>query len=95
MIFRSIVVAVAVLFAGLGVIAADPAFARAKHKAASRCMDRPLERSWINLFSSRPEPRPNGCSPPVYQYGRFIGQDPDSNIRLQLRRDPATGYAPL
>ncbi len=85
-----IVTAVAALVA---VVAADPALARAKHKAASRCMHQPVERSWISVFSSRPEPQPNGCSPPVYQYGKFIGQDPDRNIRQQLRRDPATGYS--
>jgi hypothetical protein len=78
-----------------GVIAADPALARVKHKAKPACVDRPFEFSWGNLFSSRPAPQPNGCAPPVHQYGRFIGQDPDRNIRLQLKRDPATGYAPL
>ena len=25
------------------------------------------------------------------EYGHYIGQDPDPFIRLQLRRDPATG----
>jgi hypothetical protein len=32
------------------------------------------------------------CAPPVYQYGRYIGQDPDPFIRFQLNRDPGTGY---
>jgi len=40
-----------------------------------------------------PAPRPNGCAPPAYAYGRYVGQDPDPFIRQQLRRDPATGYA--
>ena len=40
-----------------------------------------------------PAPQPNGCAPPVYAYGRYIGQDPDPFIRLQLKRDPATGYS--
>jgi hypothetical protein len=38
-------------------------------------------------------PQPNGCAPPVYAYGKYVGQDPDPNIRLQLLRDPATGYS--
>ena len=79
--------------AAFGVIAADPAFARAKHKAQRHCVDRPYEFSWGQLLSSRPEPQPNGCSPPVNAYGKFIGQDPDANIRFQLKRDPATGYS--
>jgi hypothetical protein len=86
-----IVIAVATLIA---VVAADPALARVKHKpkvAVSRCQPAP-ERSWFSLHS-RPEPRPNGCAPAVYQYGKFIGQDPDRNIRQQLLRDPATGYS--
>lgn len=91
--FNRIVLAVAAFVAALGIVAADPAFARAKHKARAHCVDRPYEFSWGHLFSSRPEPRPNGCAPPVYQYGKFIGQDPDRNIRQQLLRDPATGYS--
>lgn len=90
---RLIVVAIATL----GVIAADPALA--EHKArhhyrsyrASACAPRPLEFSWTGwLFNGKP--RPNGCAPAVYEYGEYIGQDPDPYIRLQLRRDPATGY---
>ncbi len=42
------------------------------------------------LFNA--EPLPNGCSPPVHIYGRYIGQDPDPNIRFQLMRQPETGY---
>lgn len=86
------VVAVAVCVAGLGVIAADPAFARARQKPAPRCVDRPASFSW-NFFAIHPEPQPNGCAPPVYAYGKYIGQDPDRNIRFQLLRDPATGYS--
>ena len=93
--FSWIVVAGAALVVAIGVIAADPALARAKHKAAPRCVDRPYQFSWSFLLPGSPAPQPNGCAPPVYQYGRYIGQDPDRNIRLQLKRDPATGYAPL
>ena len=88
MTLRWAVITVAVL----GVMAADPALARAKHKARPHCVARPLEFSWTEwLFN--PPPQPNGCSPPVYVDGEFIGQDPDPNIRAQLRRDPATGNA--
>ena len=88
-----------VLGAGLAV-AATPALAKHKkyhhrhyrHYYVSRaCADRPLEFSWSGwLFN--PRPGPNGCAPPVYQYGEYVGQDPDPFIRQQLRRDPATGY---
>src|SRR6185503_14136309 len=75
-------------------IAASPALAQAK-KARAQCVDRPQQFSWSFILPGQPAPRPNGCSPPVYNYGKFIGQDPDPNIRLQLMRDPATGYSPL
>jgi hypothetical protein len=85
---RWVIIAVAVL----GVIAADPALARARHKARPHCVDQPFEFSWYGVFFN-PLPKWNGCSPPVYVNGEFVGQDPDANIRAQLRRDPATGNA--
>jgi hypothetical protein len=78
------------LMAGVALLAADPALARSRHKPA-RCVDRPATFSLGGLLSNGPPP-PNGCAPPVYQYGRYIGQDPDANIRAQLKRDPQTGY---
>ena len=41
----------------------------------------------ILLFSTGPEPQANGCAPAVYSGGRFVGQDPDPRVRLQLRRN--------
>ena len=87
-----------VFCAGLGVaaVAAGPALAKHKkhhraYKVSRVCADRPLAFSWTGwLFN--PKPEPNGCAPPVYEYGQYVGQDPDPFIRLQLRRDPATGY---
>jgi len=80
--------------AGLAVIAADPALARAKKHVARQCLDRPARAYTAgDLFFGRPAPQPNGCAPPVFNNGQFVGQDPDSNIRAQLRRDPATGYS--
>lgn len=76
----------------LGVIACDPALARARHKARPFCDPRPTEFSWYGFWFN-PRPQPNGCSPPVYAYGEFVGQDPDARIRSQLARDPATGYS--
>lgn len=86
-----LVVAVAAL------TAAGPASARVKHprhhdRVRAHCVDRPYRFSWLGILTN-PKPEPNGCAPPVYQYGRYIGQDPDPNIRFQLRRDPATGYS--
>ena len=80
-------------FASLALLASDPALARAKRKAAPvACRPAPAAPPLIGIFQFRPEPQPNGCAPPVYQYGKFVGQDPDPYIRLQLMRDPATGY---
>lgn len=71
---------------------AGTALARTKHRAPPpRCVDRPYEFSLNKLFFNS-GPQPNGCSPAVYQFNRYVGQDPDPNIRFQLRRDPATGY---
>lgn len=77
----------------IAVVNVDPAFAREKHKNQPRCVvNKPYEFSWGFLLPGHPAPQPNGCAPPVYVYGKYIGQDPDPNIRLQLYRDPATGY---
>lgn len=84
----------AILAIGGGLVATDPALARKGNKAHvkyARCHDQiggPTFRGiWFNT-----EPRPNGCSPSVHEYGSFIGQDPDPNIRFQLMRQPETGY---
>lgn len=74
------------------VIALDPALAAGKKRVRSACVDRPVEFSWSFLWASKPEPRGNGCAPAVYSAGRYLGQDPDPNIRLQLLRDPRSGY---
>jgi hypothetical protein len=87
--FRWIVVAAA----ALSVIAAEPALARTKHHHAKvRCVDQPKQFSWDLIWTLRPDPQPNGCSPPAYDGGKFVGQDPDRNIRHQLRRDPDEFY---
>jgi hypothetical protein len=80
---------IVIAFAGLALTAADPAPARAKHKV--RCDARPQTFTWGGIVTN-PAPQPNGCSPPVYNYGRYVGQDPDPFIRQQLLRDPQTGY---
>ncbi len=80
------------LIAGLALVAADPALARARHhKAAPRCIDHSAPFSWHGFFFNGPQ-QANGCTPPVYEYGHYIGQDPDPNIRAQLMRQPRTGY---
>jgi hypothetical protein len=88
----------ATLLAAIVLTIADPSLARVKHRhrvqtSTSQCNPAPA-RFWFDLWS-RPEPQPNGCAPAVYQYGKFVGQDPDPNIRQQLLRDPATGYTTL
>ncbi len=84
--------AIAVAIAALAVTAADPAAARSRHKARPQCVDGPYAFSVYGLFLN-PHPQPNGCAPPVYSYGEYVGQDPDPNIRLNLMRDPQTGYS--
>jgi hypothetical protein len=82
-----------IAIAALAVTAADSASARAKHqRKPPPCADRPYQFSWLG-FLTNPGPAPNGCAPPVYAFGKYIGQDPDPNIRHQLLRDPSTGYS--
>ena len=85
-----------IALAGLGMIASDPALARAKHKVRvpPQCVERPAPALTVEGFFLNPKPRPNGCSPPVYQYGEYQGQDPDANIRAYMKKDVWTGYAP-
>ncbi len=85
------IAAVVTLAALIAVLAAEPASARKRQPQQPRCVDRPYEFSWGG-FLTNPRPQPNGCAPPVYQHGGYVGQDPDPNIRFQLLRDPATGY---
>ena len=82
-----------IVLAALVALVAEPALARVKSNPHARCVDRPDSFSWNFLLPGHPEPQPNGCAPPVYAYGKYIGQDPDPNIRFQLLRDPATGYS--
>ncbi|HTT47492.1 MAG TPA: hypothetical protein VMG39_05740 [Pseudolabrys sp.] len=84
-----------VVATGFAVAAADPALARVRHhhKVVRHCVNPPREVGLYG-FLFNPAPEPNGCAPPVYAYGRYQGQDPDPYIRLQLERDPKTGYRP-
>ena len=78
--------------AGTGLALADPAQARERRKAPAHCVANAYQFSLEGLLTNR-KPGPNGCAPPAYAYGTYVGQDPDPYIRLQLQRDPATGYA--
>jgi hypothetical protein len=81
------VIAVAVL----ALVVTDPAAARKRHHARPSCVEQPAHFS-VYGFLLNPGPQPNGCAPPVYAYGEYVGQDPDPFIRQQLLRDPTTGY---
>ena len=92
--YRWAVAAIAVM----GLLAAEPALARSKHRATPACADRPAPSVMTGLaryllLPTDQAPQPNGCAPPVYAYGKYVGQDPDPNIRFQLLRDPTTGYS--
>jgi hypothetical protein len=90
MSIKWIAIAAASLAVGFVVAAADPAVA-APRKKIVRCVDRPQTFTFGGIFFN-PAPQPNGCAPPVYAYGRYVGQDPDPFIRQQLLRDPQSGY---
>ena len=92
------VVALAGLAIGLAVT--GPAAARTKHHHAkrqvahvTRCDAGAQQLSW-GFLTSGAAPQWNGCSPPIYDNGTFVGQDPDPNVRATLRRDPDEGYHP-
>jgi hypothetical protein len=87
--------AVVLLLAAVA-IAGAPVSALAKRHGKSKpgrvaCEDRPYQFSWDFLWSTGNPPAPNGCAPAVYNGNRFIGQDPDPNVRLELRRNPLEG----
>jgi hypothetical protein len=81
--------------AAVALVVSNPALARKRHHVAvpPQCRDQPYAFSWWGVLTNG-APQPNGCAPAVYEYGSYIGQDPDPNIRSQLRRDPASGYSP-
>ena len=86
-----------IAFLALGVVvtalSAEPASARSKrYKTPPQCVDRGGYGPTFEGFFFNAKPQPNGCAPPVYQYGQYVGQDPDPFIRLMLKRDPDTGY---
>lgn len=93
--FRWLVVAGAGLaWAGMAFSAADPVLAQPKQpkqKMRPVCADQPAPFTLEGIiFNTRPQP--NGCTPPVYANGTYVGQDPDANIRAYLRHDPQSGY---
>ena len=78
----------AVLVAAL-VFAASAALAQQRRPVDEpNCVPNYPQRTLMGmLFSTGPTPQANGCAPPVYSGGRFVGQDPDPNVRLQMLRD--------
>jgi hypothetical protein len=79
-----------IIAAAILVIAATPALAqKPRHRAPAHCVDGRQPFTLVEmLFSTGPAPQANGCAPAVYEGGRFVGQDPDPNVRLELRRNP-------
>ena len=73
--------------------AGTPALARSHHKVPPHCVVHPPAYSWLQGLWFNGKPHPNGCAPPVFADGEYVGQDPDPFIQLQLARDPETGYA--
>lgn len=79
-----IIIAAAALLFGLSQAAAQSGH----YRAAPGCVDARKPFSLFEMiFSTGHEPQANGCAPAVYSGGRFIGQDPDPNVRLELRRN--------
>lgn len=88
---KSALIAIAAMLVALAGASAAPKHHGKRHVAAASCVERPTRFDWDFLWSEGNVPRANGCAPAVYQNGKFIGQDPDPNVRLQLSRDPAEG----
>lgn len=70
----------------IAVAVSAAATAKPRKHVAPACVDTPAVFSWHKFFFG-PAPEANGCAPAVYEGGRYVGQDPDPNVRLQLRRD--------
>jgi len=89
--FRLMATACAAL-AVAGLLAAGPAEARKRqYRVPPQCIDRPAPLTLEGIiFNTRP--LPNGCAPPVFANGQYVGQDPDPFIRQYLRHDPGSGY---
>ena len=89
--FRLMATACAAL-AVASVLGPGPAPARERYyRVPPQCIDRPAHLSLGSIFFNT-RPVPNGCAPPVFAYGKYVGQDPDPFIRQYLRQDPQTGY---
>ena len=70
---------------------AGSASARVKQNARPGCVAQPAQITLESIiFGTRPVP--NGCAPPVFSNGQYVGQDPDPNIRAYLQRDWQSGY---
>jgi hypothetical protein len=80
----------AIIAAAVLALIATPALAqKSRHRAPVACKDTRAHFSLLEtIFSTGPAPQPNGCAPAVYEGGRFVGQDPDPNVRSELRRNP-------
>jgi hypothetical protein len=84
----AIVAGTAVVFASVLPVTAQQGTAY-RYARNPHCADRATGFSFTEmLFSTGPAPQANGCAPAVYNGGRFVGQDPDPRIRMQLQRDP-------
>ena len=89
MIMKAIIAAAALA------LVATPALAqKSRQRAPVACVEGRAHFSLLEtIFSTGPAPQPNGCAPAVYEGGRFVGQDPDPNVRSELRRNPGQeGY---
>ena len=85
MMLKTFAAVLAVLFGSVMVTTAS--LAKPRKPMQPVCNDPVVAFSWRDFILGTRPIEANGCAPPVYEGGRFIGQDPDPNIRLQLRRD--------
>jgi hypothetical protein len=79
----------AIVIATVLALVATPVMAqKSRHRAPATCTETRTHFSLLEtIFSTGPAPQANGCAPAVYEGGRFVGQDPDPNIRSELRRN--------
>jgi opacity protein-like surface antigen len=80
--------------AGLAALLATPALAQSYNPSYGTGNSMPTPPAWANVgaggnaFAYAPRGRRSAGSDSVYVDGKYVGTDPDANIRFQLERDP-------
>jgi hypothetical protein len=88
MLSRTKMALAAVVLAGsMSTALADEAFDVDLYHANPNAATQFHQPQYAAAASSYAQAGPRVRSTPVYENGKYIGRDPDANVRLQLRRD--------